>query len=252
MKNIILSKSEKMSLLATLFYMVIMSAGMYTLKHIYNIDYGTPQMVTILNYFLPFAVGSSLIMYFLFFRGTAFKKPKMNWWLLEIAVAGAVVAFLQFYFGDYSGKDMALIWAIIGSTFMVGIGEEMLFRGLIFTAFRENRGLYVGILISASVFGFLHCTNMFAGAELGSTLMQMVSAGISGVVSAWIFYKTENVIPTMVCHWFWDMSLLIGMYVPVSQAQNVGVIQNLFITIAGIVLIVICIRGIRKMKKQIV
>ncbi len=170
----------------------------------------------------------------------------MNWWLLEIAVAGVVVAFLQFYFGDYSGKDMSLIWAIIGSTFMVGIGEEMLFRGLIFTAFRENRGVYVGVLISASVFGFLHCTNMFAGAGLGSTLMQMGSAGISGVVSAWIFYKTENVIPTMICHWFWDMCLLVGMYVPVSQAQNVGVVQNLFITIAGIVLIVICIRGIRK------
>ncbi len=77
-----------MALLATLFYMVIMSAGMYTLKHIYNIDYGTPQMVTILNYFLSFAVGSCLIMYYLFFRGTAFKKPKFNWWLLEIAVAG--------------------------------------------------------------------------------------------------------------------------------------------------------------------
>ncbi len=165
---------------------------------------------------------------------------------------GWVVAFLQFYLGDYSGKDMGLVWAIIGSTFMVGIGEEMLFRGLIFTAFREKRGLYAGVLISASVFGFLHCTNMFAGAELGATLMQMVSAGISGVVSAWIFYKTENVIPTMICHWFWDMCLLIGMYVPVSQAQNVGVVQNLFITIAGIVLIVICIRGIRKMKKQIV
>ncbi len=239
------SKREKMALLATAVYMVIMSAGMYTLKHVYNIDYGTPQMVTILNYFLPFAVASCLLFYFLFFRGTAFKRPKFNWWLVEIAIAGAIVAVLQFAFGDYSGKDMALIWAIIGSTFMVGIGEEMLFRGLIFTAFKENRGVYVGMLVSAFIFGFLHCTNMFAGAELGATLMQMVSAGLSGVVSAWIFYKTENVIPTMICHWFWDMSLLVGMYVPVSSAQTVGIIQNLFITIAGIILVVICIRRIR-------
>ncbi|PID27819.1 MAG: hypothetical protein CR982_04970 [Candidatus Cloacimonadota bacterium] len=246
MKNIILSKREKMALLATLFYTIIMSAGMYITKHIYNIDYGTPKMVTILIYFLPFAVGSSLIMYYLFFRGTAFKKPKMNWWLLEIAVAGVVVVFLQFYFGDYRGKDMALIWTIIGSTFMVGIGEEMLFFGLIFTAFREKRGLYVGILISASVFGFLHCTNMFAGAGLVSTLIQMVSAGVGGVVSAWIFYKTENLIPTMISHWFWDMVVLIDMDVPVSQVLNIGVLQSLFIAIAGILLIVISIRGVRK------
>lgn len=54
----------------------------------------------------------------------------------------------------------------------------------------------------------------------------------------------------MICHWFWDMCLLIGMYVPVSSAENVGIIQNLFITIAGIVLVVICIRAILRKKKS--
>ncbi len=33
-----LTKKEKMALVATMIYMVVMSAGMYTLKHIYHID----------------------------------------------------------------------------------------------------------------------------------------------------------------------------------------------------------------------
>ncbi len=240
-----LTKREKMAVLATFIYMLIMSTGMYVLKHVYHIDYGQPQMVTVLNYFLPFAVGSSLIIYFLFFRGTAFKKPQFNWWLAELFVASVLLAAFQFGFGDYSGKDMALIWAIIGSTFMVGIGEEMLFRGIIFTAFREKRGIYIGVLMSAFIFGFLHCTNLFAGATLGHTLLQMVSASLSGIVFAWVFYKTQNIIPAMICHWFWDMCLLIGLYVPISQAQYMGLAQNLFETVAGIVLLIIIVRHIR-------
>ncbi len=127
----------------------------------------------------------------------------------------------------------------------------MLFRGLIFTAFREKRGVYVAVLISASIFGFMHITNLLGGAKIGATLIQMLSAGVSGIICAWVFYKTQNIIPAMIFHWIWDMFLLLGMYVPVKQTQILQLGQNLFEQIAGVVLILICIRAIRRKYKKL-
>lgn len=245
-----LTKKEQLALLAVGVYMIIMMVGMYTMKHIYHIDYSKPQMVLVLVYFMPFSMLSALIFYYKFFRGTAFKKIKINPWIIEFFIAGLILACLQMYFGNYQDKDMMLIWTIIATTFMVGIGEEMLFRGIVFNAFREKRGVYMAILISASIFGVLHITNLLGGASLWHTLAQVFSAGISGIVFAWVFYKTQNIIPTMMYHWVWDMFLILGLYIPVSQTQYVLMIQNIFEQVAGIVLIVVCIRVIRSAKKN--
>ncbi len=246
-----LTKKEKMALIATGIYMAIMMVGMYVMKHIVDIDYSKPQMVTVLVYFMPLSMGAALLFYYKFFRGTAFSKPKINLWIIELLLAAAALAFLQIYFGNYQGKDMTLVWTIVGTTFMVGIGEEMLFRGIIFNAFKESRGIYPAILISASIFGFLHITNLLGGATFAFTLKQMISAGITGGVFAWVFYKTKNIIPTMLFHWVWDMFIIMGLYVPVKQTEMLLMGQNIFEMVAGIVLIVICIRGIRKIRKQI-
>ncbi len=216
-KGFLVTKREKIAIAATGVYMGIMVVGMYVMKHVYHIDYGKPEMVTVLVYFMPFSAGSALLFYHRFFRGMAFNRIKLNPWIIWYMGVATVAVVLQVFLGKFVGGNMNLVWTIVVCTLMVGIGEEMLFRGIIFNAFKETRGVYPAVLLSATIFGFLHVTNLLGGAQIGSTLMQMVSAGVSGIVEAWIFYKTNNVLPTILYHWMWDGLLLIGMVVPVQQ-----------------------------------
>ncbi len=244
MKN--MTKRQKMAILAAFLYLTIMTIGMFILSNVHHIKYGNPAMMEVLIYFVFFAVLTSIIIYFLFFRGTAFKKIKYNLWILEFGIFAVLVLLAQVFLGDYKSANMKLIWTVVATTIMVGIGEEFLFRGLIFTAFREKHGVFIGILVSSFVFGFLHITNLAGGAEIGSTLFQMVNAGLSGVVSAWVFYKTENLIPAIIYHGIWDMMGLLGTIVTVDAVSYLSMAQTLFETIAAIVIIVYAVKNLRK------
>ncbi len=241
-----MTKRQKMAMLAAVLYLTIMTIGMFMLSNVYHIKYGNPKMMEVLIYNVFFAVLSSIIIYILYFRGTAFKKPKLNFWILELGIFSMLVLAAQVFLGNYNGADMKLIWTIVATTIMVGIGEEMLFRGLIFTAFKEKHGVFIGILVSSFVFGFLHITNLAGGAELGATLFQMLNAGLSGVISAWIFYKTKNLIPSMIFHGIWDMMGLVGTVVTVNVASYLSLAQTLFETIAAIVIIVYMVKNLKK------
>ncbi len=240
-----MTKRQKMALVATVLYLTIMTIGMYVMSHESNYKYPDPQMMNILIYFVFFAVASSIVIYWLFFRGTAFKKMKFNLWILEFLIFAVVVVLAQIFLGNYKNADMHLIWIIVATTLMVGIGEEMLFRGLIFTAFKEKYGVYIGILVSAGIFGFLHGTNIVGGAAIGATLFQMLSAGLSGIVAAWVFYKTESLIPTIFYHAIWDMSELLGTVAPVKTVGILSSIQISFETVAAIVIIAYIIKKLK-------
>ncbi len=241
-----MTKRQKMAIWATVLYLSIMTTGMLILKNVYHINYGAPKMMEVLIYFVFFAVLTSVIIYFKDFRGTAFKKVKWNWWLLEFGLFTVAVLAAQVFLGNYKNADMTLIWTVVATTVIVGIGEEMLFRGLIYTAYKEKHGVFVGILVSSFVFGFLHITNLAGGAELGATLFQMLNAGLSGVVSAWVFYKTENLVPTIIYHGIWDMMGLVGTIVTVDVATYLSLVQTVFETASGIVILVYAIINLRK------
>ncbi len=236
-----MSKKEKIALAAVATYLTIMMSGMYVMRHIYGINYNEPRMVTVLAYFQIIATGTSLLFYNKFFKGTAFKRPKINFWIVELLATAMVLAFLQTRFGDYTNKDMSLIYTIIFMFLLVGIGEEMVFRGIVFNAFRTNHGDYVAILVSAAIFGSLHITNVLGGEPLGEAIKQVGSAALTGILFAWVFTKTKNVVPTMIYHWVWDMFIVLGMYVPVTQTTIVLEFQNLFSLAASIGLLALII-----------
>ncbi|PIE31367.1 MAG: hypothetical protein CSA55_05890 [Ilumatobacter coccineus] len=245
-----MSRKEKLALIAVVVYMAIMMSGMYVMHHVKGLTYGKPEMMTVLVYFQIAATISALVFYMLFFRGQAFRKPRMNLFLVEFFVAAIVLVVLQITLGKYGDADMSLIWTIVGTTIMVGIGEEMIFRGILMGAVREKRGAYVAVLWSAGVFGFLHSTNILGGQAVGPTLAQVLSAGLSGVLYAWVVIKVRNVIPTMVYHAVWDMFILLGLVVTVSQAEIVLQFQSLFEIVASVVILVMIIRHLRSGRRD--
>jgi hypothetical protein len=84
---------------------------------------------------------------------------------------------------------------------MLGIGfsEEMLFRSFLIRAI-QNKNQKVAILLPSIIFGAAHFANLFGGADVVGTLLQVIYATAFGLMCSMFLYKTNNIIPCMICH----------------------------------------------------
>lgn len=84
---------------------------------------------------------------------------------------------------------------------MIGVGviEEIVFRGFLFKALCKNN-VKQAVIISSVTFGIGHIVNIFNGAAVFETLLQICSAIAIGFLFTIIFYKTKSIIPCIVSH----------------------------------------------------
>ena len=83
----------------------------------------------------------------------------------------------------------------------VGFLEEVIFRGLLFTAIAKNN-VKSAIIISSVTFGIGHMINLFngSGMDLVSNLCQIVFAVAVGFLLVTIFYRGGSLIPCILVH----------------------------------------------------
>ena len=82
--------------------------------------------------------------------------------------------------------------------FLAPVGEELIFRGVIFTGLRKyNRVL--AYVVSAFLFGFIHVmSSVFAGNIL--EMVQMIPYMCSGLVFAYVYESTDNIWGSILTH----------------------------------------------------
>jgi len=85
--------------------------------------------------------------------------------------------------------------------FCVGFLEEVIFRGLLFNAMRED-SLKAAVIVSSVTFGIGHIINLFngSGAELIPNLLQVVYATAAGFMFVMIYRKTGSLIGCIAAH----------------------------------------------------
>lgn len=81
---------------------------------------------------------------------------------------------------------------------LAGVGEEMLFRGVIQTYLIDHHGLIAGIFLAAALFGALHSV----------TLTYSIFAAVLGLYPGLIFYWRGNLLAPILCHTLYDLILL--------------------------------------------
>ncbi len=86
---------------------------------------------------------------------------------------------------------------------MINIGfiEEIIFRGFLFKML-EKENLKTAIVISSITFGIGHIVNLFNGADLIPTLLQICYATAIGFLFVIIFINSKSIIPCIVAHSF--------------------------------------------------
>ncbi|MBQ9033980.1 MAG: CPBP family intramembrane metalloprotease [Lachnospiraceae bacterium] len=130
--------------------------------------------------------------------------------LLGLIEVGFVL--IPFAAGLFAGEKIQLkpiSLTILGVSLMAGMGEELAFRGVfISTLMREwkNQNKFRNdAVISGIVFGLVHATNLFMGANPVRTLLQMVVSMCVGIIFSAIYMRSGSLLPCMFYHTVHDI-----------------------------------------------
>lgn len=96
----------------------------------------------------------------------------------------------------FDGQSALLSFALF---FVVAVGEEIVFRGIIFRMIDMRWGTWVALIVSALIFGFVHITN--DGATVWSSVAIAVEAGL---MLGLAFKLTDSLWFPIGIHWAWN------------------------------------------------
>ncbi len=85
------------------------------------------------------------------------------------------------------------------SMLCVGFLEELIFRGLLFTAMCKD-SVKTAVIVSSITFGVGHIVNLLNGSPIPQTLMQICYASAVGFLFTILFYKTGSLWPCILTH----------------------------------------------------
>lgn len=138
---------------------------------------------------------------------------------------------------NLSGFETALYMT---SMLCVGFLEEVIFRGFLFKALCKD-SVKMAFIISSLSFGIGHIVNLVNGAELLSTLFQIVYATAIGFLYTVIFYKGKSLIPCIISHALINMTSVFAA--PREDATNIIMTIALSVISVGYAVVLLKSKG---------
>ena len=86
------------------------------------------------------------------------------------------------------------------SFMLVGVAEEIIFRGLLFNGMKRTGSLTAAVIVSAITFGMGHIVNLLTGHATGETLVQIVFAVAWGFLFTFAYLKGGSLLPCIAIH----------------------------------------------------
>ena len=107
-----------------------------------------------------------------------------------------------------SGLDIVLFGIF---TILIGIYEEVLFRGIFQNAFHEffgednKKNVIKAIVVASTIFGLCHFFNLISGGSILSVTIQALSAIAAGIIFGAVYCNSgKNIWPCVLIHGFVD------------------------------------------------
>ena len=135
-------------------------------------------------------------------RISPFKRPQGMLYMIPCLL----IAFANFPLISYLNGNMHFVrkgaWDIILFVLYclsVGVLEELIFRGVLFSMIAERcgkdrNGLIKAFVLSSILFGLAHLTNIFRGAGIVPTLVQVLYSTLTGGLFCFALIKTKNLL----------------------------------------------------------
>jgi membrane protease YdiL (CAAX protease family) len=91
---------------------------------------------------------------------------------------------------------------LLGISVLAGLGEEMLFRGVLQPVLgRWSGSAWIGLLGAALLFGVMHA----------ATFTYAVLAAVMGAYLGWLFQRTDNLLTPVIVHGLYDFVVLLHL-----------------------------------------
>jgi membrane protease YdiL (CAAX protease family) len=140
-----------------------------------------------------------------------------NWWdqvgwkgpndsrNLRLLWLPALFLFIMLVIVLFTGlPPIRILLIVIINTLMVGISEELMFRGVLFHGASSSFGIWRAVWITAIVFGSVHTLNSLITGDFNASVFQALFAGMFGVWAVALRVRLDTVIPLIIIHWLWD------------------------------------------------
>ena len=165
--------------------------------------------------------GGLLIAVFILLNGKRYFAPRCDikqfiWCIPCLFVALANFPYSALIGGAATIERADLIWLFIIKCLTIAVMEEILFRGLIqqylYDFFGQKKySALITVAVSSIVFALFHLVNLFTGAGIGSTLLQVGYSFLIGAMLSAVIIRTENVYICIALHFLFDIG---GLIVP--------------------------------------
>ncbi|MBI5360756.1 MAG: CPBP family intramembrane metalloprotease [Planctomycetes bacterium] len=132
--------------------------------------------------------------------------------ILVFAAAGAYYVLtgeniFRFIGGTYYTGAFPAIAVLIPVAIVGPFIEEVIFRGILYGSIRGITGVWRGIIISALIFSSLHFVNGAGG--LAELLQTFVITFTGGVIFAWIYEKSGDILGPYIVHFLGNAALFL-------------------------------------------
>ena len=161
-------------------------------------------------------------------RGSGFFNGLLVGMYPLVFIGYTTVGTLAFGRPDTPLLPLPRILTFMLNMILVGVAEELVFRGIIAQTLLERygtarAGVWKACLVSGVLFGAAHLSNLL-GSEAFGVLMQCVFAASLGVMLAAIYFRTGNLWVTVFLHSAMDIAAMLigGLYGTTSVAESVS------------------------------
>jgi membrane protease YdiL (CAAX protease family) len=120
-------------------------------------------------------------------------------------------------------------WPTIGTLSMslvAGFTEEIAFRGvpvsLLMRQWHSEKKILTTLILTSAIFGLFHATNLFAGADFGSTIFQVIGSAGMGAFFCGLYLRTGNLWISIAVHAIHDLLC----FLDVAGIQSGVVVQG--------------------------
>jgi membrane protease YdiL (CAAX protease family) len=128
-------------------------------------------------------------------------------WLIWVP-ALIIIILLVFGLPNNTLGSKVIITMLINSL-LVGISEELMFRGILLEGTKNRYSLWASIWIVSLLFGAIHSLNGFLTGNFGAAIIQAVNAIALGLMFVGLRLRQDSLFPAMLIHGLWDFSLFV-------------------------------------------
>lgn len=140
-------------------------------------------------------------------------------WLWIFPALLLVLALLTFSEAGPQDAGSGYLVAVLTTTMLVGITEEMTFRGMMLVGARRlfDRE-WRAVVFSGALFGLFHLPNIVVGAPVGQTLFQVFQTAVIGTAIYALRRTSGSLVMCMLLHGVYDYLLLQGNWDSIATA----------------------------------